>query len=240
MPSPAPTPSPRPPLIIGIAGGIGSGKSAVARAFGRLGCAVIDSDAEAKTALDRPEVRQTLASWWGPGVLMRDAAGSERTDRSAVGRIVFADPAARARLEALIHPLIRRTRETARREAVAAGAKAIIYDAPLLFEAGIDKLCDAVVWVECPREERLRRVRVSRGWDEAELAKREAAQWPLKRKRALCSHEIWNGAGPKAEEHDFEQKTAQSRGTAPSAEVDQQAHQVLAILLDEAPAGGPG
>lgn len=228
--------SPRPPLVIGIAGGIGAGKSAVARAFGRLGCAVIDSDAEAKAALDRPEVRETLARWWGPGVLTRDAEGRERVDRSAVGRIVFSDPAARARLESLIHPMIRRTRDDARREAAAAGAKAIIYDAPLLFEAGIDKVCDAVVWVECPREDRLRRLRASRGWDEAELSRREAAQWPIEKKRALSNHEIWNGDRDRPTGH----LPAGSVANVEDPDLDRRAGELLAILLNEGPVGGSG
>jgi len=67
-----------------------------------------------------------------------------------------------------------------------------VYDAPLLFEAGLHALCDAVVWVECPREERLRRVRESRGWDEAELARREAAQGDADLKRSKCSHHLNN------------------------------------------------
>lgn len=237
--SPGLQPSPPPgPLVIGIAGGIGSGKSAVARAFGRAGCAVIDSDAEAKAALDRPDVQRTLTQWWGPSVLGRDASGSARVDRAAVGRIVFADPAQRARLEGLIHPLIRRSRDAARREALAAGARAIIYDAPLLFEAGIDKVCDAVVWVECPRQERLRRVAATRGWDEAELQRREDAQWPVERKRALCSHQIWSGPpdGP---------VPPIPPGGGPGGglnDLDARARDLLAILLREAPAprGSPG
>ncbi len=190
VPAPGRVPSDHPPLVLGLAGGIGAGKSAVAHAFARLGCAVIDSDKEAKAALDLPHVQASLKQWWGPGIVGADGT----TDRAAVARIVFADPAQRTRLEGLIHPLIRRTRESAQAEARAAGAPAILYDAPLLFEAGLDQLCDAVIWVECPREERLRRVSATRGWTEAELTRREAAQWPVEKKRALCQHEIENGA----------------------------------------------
>jgi dephospho-CoA kinase len=223
----------RTPLVIGLAGGIGAGKSSVAAAFARLGCAVIDSDREAKLALDRPEVLATLKQWWGAGVVT--PAG--KADRAAIGKIVFADPTQRTRLENLIHPLIRRTRAQAQAEARAEGAPAILYDAPLLFEAGLDALCDAVVWVECPREERLRRVKSSRGWDDAELAKREAAQWAVEMKRAKCSHEIWNGASP---EHGYGPQTGQARGTGPDAAtpaptpvspLDVRAAELLAILL---------
>jgi dephospho-CoA kinase len=68
----------------------------------------------------------------------------------------------------------------------------MVVDAPLLFEAGIDRECDAVVFVDCPREERLARVKSTRGWDEDDLTRREAAQWPLERKRAACGHVIHN------------------------------------------------
>lgn len=195
------TPPGAEPLVIGLAGGIGAGKSAVARAFGRAGCAVIDSDAEARAALNRPEVLTTLKKWWGASVVGADG----KADRVGLARVVFANAAERKRLEDLVHPLIRRTRASAQAEARRAGAPAIVYDAPLLFEAGLDALCDAVVWVECPRGERLRRVRESRGWDEAELTRREAAQWDADLKRSKCPHRIDNsapspgGGGPEAD-----------------------------------------
>lgn len=205
----------QPPPVIGLAGGIGAGKSAVAHAFARLGCAVIDSDKEARAALERPDVQATLRSWWGDHVTAADG----RTDRAAVAKVVFADPAQRTRLESLIHPLIRRTREAAQNEARAAAAPAIIYDAPLLFEVGLDKACDAVVWVHCPRDERLRRVMSTRGWDEAELTRREASQLPESAKRPRCRFEIDN-ASP-------------DRAGPPTDRLDAHAARVLAILNRE-------
>lgn len=181
----------KPPVVIGIAGGIGSGKSAVAAAFADLGCVVIDSDREAKAALDRPEVRDELVRWWGASVLSPEG----RIDRKAVAAIVFAQPAERQRLEALVHPLVRRSRASMIRRA--AGARAVIVDAPLLFEAGVDKECDAVVFVDAPREARLARVQ-SRGWDEAELDRRESAQIPLDVKRAKSTLLIDNAGPPEA------------------------------------------
>lgn len=175
------------PVVIGIAGGIGSGKSTVAHVFGTLGCVVSDSDAQAKAMLQRPDVAATLREWWGEGV----APGGE-VDRAALARIVFGDPAARRRLEGLIHPLVHAERAKELERARASGAAALVVDAPLLFEAGIDRECDAVVFVDCPREERLARVKSTRGWDEDDLTRREAAQWPLERKRAACGHVIHN------------------------------------------------
>ncbi len=182
-----PQPSVHPkPKVIGIAGGIGSGKSEVAGILAELGCIVSDSDAEGRRALERDDVRAALVGWWGKGVL--DPAG--RIDRSRVASVVFADPSQRRRLEALVHPII----HTAREHAFAANprAPACVIDAPLLFEAGLDKLCDAVLFVDTPRQQRLDRLRSTRGWDEQELARREAAQIPLEEKRKRCAYCLMN------------------------------------------------
>lgn len=185
-------PVPRGPLVIGLAGGIGSGKSSVAAEFAKLGWVIYDADIHAREALQRPEVRKRLIDWWGEGILAAD----QSVDRSAVAKIVFARPQERLRLEALIHPLVARTRAQIlqalrSRTVVPPGA---VYDAPLLFEAGLDRECDAVIFVDAPREVRLERAR-RRGWDEIEWSRREAAQWPVDRKRALSRFVIHNDGG---------------------------------------------
>ncbi len=180
--------SPRRLPVIGLAGGIGAGKSTVAKSFERHGCFVIDSDARAKAALDRPEVRDTLVKWWGDSILSADG----RADRSKIAAIVFADPEQRARLEQLVHPIVREDRAAMIREALAAGSRAVIVDAPLLFEAGVDTECDCVVFVDAPREQRLERVQQTRGWDEQELNRREASQLPLDDKRLRSRHIVEN------------------------------------------------
>lgn len=179
------------PLVIGVAGGIGSGKSSVARAFAALGCVVIDSDAEVRSLLTREGVKRELASWWGPGVL----DGSGEVDRGAVARIVFTDPVQRARLEGFLHPMLRTNREMMKRRAAAAGAPALILDAPLLFEAGLSEECDAVIFVEAPRQTRLDRVREKRGWSEEELDRREKSQMPLEEKRSRSDYVLRNDRG---------------------------------------------
>ncbi len=185
--------------VIGLAGGIGAGKSTVAGILARLGCLVVDSDARAKAALDRPDVREQLKQWWGPDILLRSADGGEpRVDRAKVAKIIFADPDQRTRLEALVHPIVRQDRATAAREGAAAGAKAVIVDAPLLFEAGLDSECDAVIFVDAPREARLKRVRDNRGWSAEELDRREAAQLALQTKRAKADYVLVND-GPIAD-----------------------------------------
>lgn len=204
-PVPPAVPPPAPPvegkvLVLGLAGGIGAGKSAVAREFARRGCVVIDSDAEAKAALDRAEVRDELRRWWGDRVIGADG----RVDRSAVAAIVFEDESQRRRLEALVHPLVRARRAVLVREAASRGAGVVVVDAPLLFEAGVDAECDAVVFVDAPRGVRLERVRASRGWDEGEVERRERAQMPLEEKRRRSRYGIDNAGnladlGPQVE-----------------------------------------
>lgn len=178
--------------VIGIAGGVGSGKSTAARTLGELGCLVSDSDAGAREALQRPEVVCTLVGWWGEGVLSPDGS----PDRSAIAKIVFADDAERKRLEALIHPLLRAEREALIAGAAGRGAKAVVIDAPLLFEAGLDAECDAVVFVETPEAVRVERVRETRGWDAGELHRREKAQLPLDAKRERSDYVVVNDGHP--------------------------------------------
>ncbi len=165
--------------VIGLAGGIGAGKSAVARALASLGCLVTESDAQTRAALADEAVRHTIVEWWGEGVL--DAGGA--IDRSALARIVFNDPRERARLETLLHPFAHRARDEIIERAEREHAPAVVIDAPLLFEAGLDAGCDRVVFVDAPRELRLERVRTTRGWDADELDRREKAQLPLEDKR---------------------------------------------------------
>lgn len=179
--------------VVGLVGGIGAGKSEVARAMAEEGAVVVDSDAEARAALERPEVKSRLVEWWGPGVL--DAEG--RIDRAAVSRIVFERPAERERLEGLVHPLVKSRRAELIARARAAGASVAVIDAPLLLEAGVAPECDMVVFVDAPRAVRVRRVIENRGWTEEELDRRERAQWSLDRKRA-ASHEVIVNDGDRA------------------------------------------
>jgi dephospho-CoA kinase len=173
--------------IIGLAGGIGAGKTAVAKALADLGCVVTHSDDDGRAALRDPEIRDTLVEWWGRDVL--DADG--HVDRGAVARIVFADDNERRRLENLTHPWIEARRLT-QFEHAPEDAPALVIDAPLLFEAGLSDACDAVIFVDCPRNERLARVRATRGWDEEELKRREESQLPLDAKRSRADYVIRN------------------------------------------------
>ena len=177
--------------VFGIAGGIGSGKSFVARLFGEMGCAVIDSDAQVRAAYRDPSVREALRAWWGDGVLLPDG----EVNRQVIAARVFSDEAERRRLEGLIHPWVARARD---REMDAAAndpqVVAYVWDTPLLFEAGLNGECDAIVFVDAPEDLRLRRVREARGWDEAELLRRQKSQWPLDNKRRISDYVLTNTA----------------------------------------------
>ena len=121
--------------IIGLAGGIGSGKSTVSKLMATMGGLVIDADALAKAALDEPQVKAKLADWWGLGVL--DAQG--RVDRRVIAGRVFADEAELRRLENLVHPIVaERRRELVRAAQDNPDIRFMVLDVPLLFEVGLD------------------------------------------------------------------------------------------------------
>ena len=177
--------------VIGLVGGIGSGKSEVGGILRTLGCVVCDSDSLVRDLYRTPELKTELQSWWGLGIL--DDQG--QIDRIAVGAIVFKDPLERARLEAFIHPRV----ETERAKMFAAapeGTRALVIDAPLLLEAGLADACTRIWFIEAPEQIRHTRVMTSRGWTADELSRREAAQWSLDRKRAAAHDVLRNDGDP--------------------------------------------
>lgn len=177
--------------IIGITGGIGAGKSFVADLFGELGCCVIKSDDQVREAYEDPAIIETLRQWWGDDVLGPDG----RVDRRFIAQKVFRDDEQRRRLERLLHPVVARERDR-RMQRVANDPQvpAFVWDTPLLFETGLDRQCDAVVFVDAPLKVRQQRVTASRNWDPQELERRENLQWPLDRKRQISDHTIRNTA----------------------------------------------
>lgn len=177
--------------IIGLAGGIGSGKSTVASVLEDLGARIISSDRLNHEELDSPEVLRQLREWWGERALTPDG----RADRAAIRRIVTADPAARKRLEHLVHPRIAARRQSLM-ETYAADprVRAVVWDSPLLFEAGLAEQCDRVIFVEAPWEVRLARVMRDRGWTADDLERLEKSQKPLDFKRARADYTIVNNS----------------------------------------------
>jgi len=173
------------PVIIGITGGIGSGKSTVARMLAELGADLVDADAIAHEVLRRDDVKDAVRSEWGPDIFGLDG----EVDREALARLVFADGGRIERLEAIVHPPVI---DRIRRQLVASTAPAVVIDAPLLTESKLNEQCDAVVFVEAPEDERRRRMK-NRGWPADELRNRGARQQPLIEKRKLSQYVIENG-----------------------------------------------
>lgn len=176
--------------VIGIAGGIGSGKSFVAGLFGELGCKVISADEQVREAYQDPQVKQTLHQWWGDEIFKSDG----QVNKVAIGAKVFNQPEEKHRLEQLLHPMVNEARQRLMREADLAQVVAFVWDTPLLFETGLNRQCDAVVFVDSPRKLRLGRVLESRRWNEAELDRREKLQMPLDKKREISDYVIRNTA----------------------------------------------
>lgn len=177
--------------VIGLVGGIGGGKSLVASQLRQLGCLVCDSDAMARDLLRDRRVHEQLVQWWGSGILDSDG----EIDRARIASIVFARSQERERLESLIHPLIEARRESLFQNPPE-GTRALVIDAPLLLEAGLGEKCDAIFFVDAPRAVRLARVAATRGWTAAEVDRREAAQWPLDRKREAADTVLRNDGDP--------------------------------------------
>lgn len=178
--------------VVGLIGGIGSGKSTVAEAFARRGAQVISGDRLGHEALRQPTIREQVVAHFGQGVL--DEQGE--IDRRRLGAMVFADPAWLRALEKLVFPYIERRFP----EEVAAARQdpriaLIVFDAAVLLEAGWNKWCDRVVYVDAPPEVRLARLARQRGWSAKEVQARENSQLPLAEKKARADFVIDN-AGP--------------------------------------------
>ncbi|MGQ9650454.1 MAG: dephospho-CoA kinase [Phycisphaerae bacterium] len=176
--------------IIGLTGGIGSGKSTVARLLGDLGAGVIDADRLCHEDLDSPEVLRQMRQWWGDDVVGPDG----RADRSAIRRIVGADEGQRRRLEDLVHPRVdRRRRELAEQYQMDPSVRAIVLDAPLLLEVGLDRECDCLIFVDADGAARLDRVG-KRGWSLQDLERFERSQLPLDIKRERADYRVVNNS----------------------------------------------
>lgn len=190
--------APVPPVVIGVLGGIASGKSRVARAVAGPAGLVIDADALAREVLESVELRAELLAAFGPGCLRPDGS----LDREALARRVFASPAERARLEAFTHPRIRARIRALLDDARSRRLPRVVLDVPLLLENelrhGLVEECHELLFVESDPVERERRAVASRGWSEGEVARREALQMPLDRKRARA-HFVIDNRGSQAE-----------------------------------------
>ena len=199
--------------MIGLTGGIGSGKSTVAALMRQRGFPVVDADQVARDNMEPGSpVLAAVAEEFGADLLGTDGA----LDRGELARRAFASEEATQRLNAITHPAIRA--ESARRFAAleAAGERAAVYDMPLLVELGMDQDMDMTVVVDVNPEERVRRLVAHRGLDEADARNRIARQIPDVERRAAADVVLDNNG--------TEDKLAQ--------QVDTLANRITNILLD--------
>jgi dephospho-CoA kinase len=177
---------------------VAAGKSLVASQFAQLGCVVVDADLIAHELLRKPAIRRAIQKRFGDAVM--DASGE--VDRAALATRAFASQEDLEALESMVHPetcrRIKAAVEAARRTSV----PAVVLDAALILEKGLDNLCGVVVYIRAPDEVRRTRARRSRGWDPSEVTRREAAQVSLKAKQDQADYVIDNSTSP---DHTFEQ-----------------------------------
>lgn len=188
--------------LLGLTGGIASGKSTVAAILRRLGAAIINAD-ELSREVVQPgqEAWKEIVDTFGPAILQED----KTLDRRKLRKIVFDNPEARKKLEAIIHPRVRALAEKKIRELAATGSSIIVYEVPLLFEAQIHLWLRPVILVACDVETQKKRLLERDRLTEAEAQQHLDAQMSLEDKRKLADYVIENNG-------DLEELERQVRG----------------------------
>jgi dephospho-CoA kinase len=177
-------------LLVGLTGGIGSGKSEVSKRLAALGAVIVDADKVAREVV-RPGTPglQRVVDEFGPEVLLADGS----LDREGLGRIVFGDPKKLARLNGIVHPLVgERIAELMADVEREHPDAVVVYDVPLLVENGLQDRYEVIVVVATAPGTQLRRLVEQRGMTEADAKARIAAQAPLDAKLAVADHVIDN------------------------------------------------
>ena len=177
-------------MLLGITGGLASGKSAVTRLLKKYGATVFSADEAARAVLSSETLRREIAHAFGPEMLLTDGT----LNRAALGHRIFTDSAARLRLDSLTHPpilrLLRAQIETEQYESSCGVFIAV--EIPLLFETNLSGWFERIAVVDTSEVMQVERLRQRNGLDEAEARRRIAAQWPLSRKRALADYVLTN------------------------------------------------
>jgi dephospho-CoA kinase len=185
------------PFVVGICGGIGSGKSAVARIFERLGARILDADRVAHAVLEEAEVQAEVRDRFGEGVF-----SGRQVDRKALASRVFGETPshaqARADLEKIVHPRILARLQAALAEArtLPSPPAVVVIDAPLLVETPLAAACDEIVFVDAPEAVRQARTLQERRWDSAHHRARERAQPPVELRRRKATRVLDNSGSP--------------------------------------------
>lgn len=179
-------------LVIGLIGGIASGKSFIASCFHDLGASVLNADELGHRVLEQPDVVRVIQNNWPTAV---DADG--KVSRSVLAEIVFRsnDRCQLNTLERITHPRISELINIEIVRLRKLGCPAVVLDAPVMVEAGWASKCDKIVFIDSPLELRQKRA-LARGWTADELGRRELAQLSLSEKRSLATDSILNGTDP--------------------------------------------
>lgn len=181
------------PLKIGLTGGIGAGKSLVLELLRKKGVPVLQTDHLGHQLLSESAFSKSIVRHFGKEVL----DGNRKVDRQKLSRAVFQDAAKRAQLNRLLHPeIIKRVEDWARRQARQSSRVPLVVEVPLLFESGLAGLFEGVVSVSAPLALRRRRL-LKRGWDLAEIWRREKTQWSQAQKDQKADWVIFNRKGRK-------------------------------------------
>lgn len=184
-------------FILGLLGGVASGKSLVAKQFVELGAGLLDGDRAGHEVLTWPEVKQAVRERFSERVFGADG----QIDRRKLAEAVFR-PSPEGRqdliaLEQITHPKIGDLLRRQAADLAQHGTRIAVLDAPVMLKAGWDKLCDKIVFIDTPRELRYERAR-QRGWSQEEFAAREAVQEPVHVKRDRAELVIDNSGTPEA------------------------------------------
>ncbi|MEC1457206.1 dephospho-CoA kinase [Bacillus haynesii] len=189
-------------LVIGLTGGIASGKSTVAQMFQQCGITVVDADVIAKEAVEQGmPAYQKIAETFGQGVLLETGD----IDRRKLGEIVFANQEKRLQLNAIVHPEVRKMMIKQRDEAIRAGERFVVLDIPLLYESGLEHLTDKVIVVWVPKELQLERLMKRNRFNEDEALNRIHAQHSLDEKKKRADAVIDNSGSLKDTEAQLHQ-----------------------------------
>ncbi len=185
-------------LLVGLTGGIGTGKSTVSRMFRDLGCLIVDADLLAREVVEPGEpAYDKIVAEFGKQILEADG----RIDRKKLGALVFADPAKRKRLEEFTHPEIRRRQAGVLAELVTEGFEGlVVFDAALLVETGGAQNTDRLVVVSANEATQLKRLVLRDGISEAEARRKLGSQMPLALKVRQAHHVVDNSGTPEETE----------------------------------------
>ena len=181
-------------ILVGLTGGVATGKSTVAKMFKQYGAVVIDADELAHDAVkpDKPAWRQIVKAF-GKAVLNPD----QTLNRRELGALVFGNRAKLCQLERIIHPRVAREQQRlVRRIAKRNPHTVVIYEVPLLFEAGVDKRVDTTIVVTADRDTQIARLKKRNGFSRAEAIRRIRSQMPLAKKIQRADHAL-NGTVPR-------------------------------------------